>query len=312
MKRTAIAVAAIAVLSLVNTLAPSTSAHAANTYLTVDSSFKRIVDPSVCPGLTASDTDYFDVMDGLAYGNGHVYIIFAVPKGTSTWEKAGGTLLTEWTISGNSMWCDRAKKGLPLGHGNDLTYVPSYGSYGDVLLVPNGTKSTPRAEITVVRVSDLSSRGTIKISGTTPSGICYSTAATGYKYVVRTGNDLVGYRETSTHTVGTRLPAGPFDYAQPTETTGKQGLDCSSTSFYNVLSIAKGSGGTNNYIYQYPWSSNSPDSWTHKLVYKSADDLDTGHKAAEEVEGMFHISNTFYLGINHNGAPDVIYRLNAW
>ena len=294
-------------LSLGLLAASPAPATAAGKDITLSYDATYLVKPGDCPNTTSADTTTFNVLQGIAYGGGKVYIIFSVAKA----KEKGDTLLTRWTISGNTISCDAAVRNLDLGHGNDLAYVPSYKGEA-VLLVPHGTKSDPNKKVAVVRTANLTA--TTFTWDVPLSAICYSTTATGYKYVVRSDKSLIAYKEKADHSIGSKLRS--FTFAEPAEVVGKQGLDCSANNFYNVLSVAKDTdtkkGGTKNYVYQYPQNATSSGAWTKRLI-KTTDKMVTGSKTSQEFEGMFHIGDTFYVGVNINGGTtDRIYRLKPW
>lgn len=233
-------------------------------------------------------------------------MVFGVPSGHALHDKVGGTVLTKWSLGSSSVTCDGAQENLDLGHGNDIAYVASYGGVPS-LLIPKGTKSHANPTVVRLTINAGSSQPLFTVAGSLQftnstgtvldvSGICYSSVAgANGRYAIRTyfsssnTNYVYSYAANSNGTPQNTNPEDRIKMVNPSGSSGKQGLDCSGNNVYEIQSIAEGN--SVNRVYQYAWGA-ADASPTKTLTYSLGSD---------EVEGVFHKGDQFYMGVNRNG-----------
>lgn len=310
---------AAAVTCLCVAFAQASSATAVTIY--VDSALRQNVGATMCstdPDTIASLSKY-SVLEGLAYGANKVYMVFGVPSSHALHEQVGGTVLTKWSLGASSATCDGAQENLDLGHGNDIAYVSSYAGAAS-LLIPKGTKSHPSSTVVRLTINTGSSQPLFTVAGSLQftnstgtvldaSGICYSSVAgANGRYAIRAyfsssnTNYVYSYAANSNGTQQNTNPEDRIKMVDPAGEDGKQGLDCSGSNVYDVRSIA-GTSNKTNYVYQYAWGA-ADGSPSKTLTYKSSDPLKPTNSSSEEVEGVFHKGDQFYMGVNRNGSSD--------
>lgn len=283
----------MAVLAATSLILPTGTAQA------VDS---KAVSTSVYWNLKATSCgsySSFTVMEGLVSDGTNLFVVFGVPSSNALHEKRGGTVLTTWSLANGT--CLRATPNLDLGHANDIAYHPNYAGGGPTLLIPKGTKGgdneSIKNKIAVVRLNTYTQSADITMNGRKLSGLCYSSAA--QKFVLRYDNDVYYYPEVNN---APKTSSESHFTVATISGTGEQGLDCSGSYVYSLRSIA-GTTGKTNYIQQYSWAGSA----IKNLTYASSTTLEPTNSSSVEIEGVFHIGDQFYMGINRNsGGQDTL------
>lgn len=315
MRRTAAAVTAFALVCAGAILQAGTAqAKTVN----VATGAETVVAARAC--VTDASLDAYTVLDGTASAGDSLYAVFSVPSTHPSFEKRGGTVLTRWNISTGvaGATCEAWNNDIDLGHGNDITWVPSYGDAGTpVLMIPKGVqkKDAKKAKhrskkVVVVNPADLTAVTTLTFPHNL-SGLCYRAGGSPYHYAAHFQDRIYLYKQDATSRPV--IPKKPHSFAVHYDTTsGEQGLFCTSSYVYSVRSVSDRTPKKNkhyySYIYRYRWGASKP----LILRYDAGASLKKANSVAREVESLFQVGTQAYLGVNRNrGGADAFLPITS-